>query len=261
MTLTARNTVSIIGFIAALAFLIIFIFILVLLHFRFDLFSGDVYEVDIVGTVVVPLFLAVFSVGGWLFVRLSFQKTSSAEVFFFSFFLLSLSFETLKVIQLLFLLQSRPFLFNVLITRVVFFGRFFGLLCLFFSGMFSSWLQYQRIGLVLSISLLVPVALALVIPVSTDMGEDLLFTLGIRREMGMVFYAIEAFAVLNYIISGVVLNSREYFWMSGGILTILIGREFLFQSDSLVLSLCGIGLVTAGSLLFGKKAHTVYLWR
>lgn len=261
MTLTTRNTVSIVGLITALVFTAIFILLLILPDFRVVLSSGDIEGANWYETVWVPLFLAVFAIGGWLYVQLSFQKTSSAEIFFFSFFLVSLSFETLKLMQLLFLVQSKPFLFNVLITRVIFFGRFFGLLCLFFSGMFSSWLQYQRIGSVLGISLLVPIALALVIPVSTDMGRDLLFSLGIRREIGVAFYAIEVFGVLNYVISGVVLNNRDYFWMSGGILIILVGREFLFQSSGLIITLCGIALLCLGSILFGKKAHAVYLWR
>ena len=260
MTLQARQTVSAIGFILTVSFTVLFILVTVLLHSGNRFFEGGIPDVGLFESFGIPAFLALFSVGGWLYVRLSFEKTSSAEIFFYSFFLVSLSFETLKMTQVLLMVQAKPFVFNVLLTRIIFFGRFFGLLCLFFSGMFSSWLQYQRIGLVLSVSLLTPVALALVIPISTDVGRDLLFTFGIRREIGVTFYALEAFAVLNYIISGVLLNNREYIWMSTGILMILIGREFLFQGSGLTIALFGAALLTGGSLLFGKKAHNVYLW-
>lgn len=258
MTLTSRNIVHIIGLFVVLFFFSLLLGLLYLFFYGAEApfpLSQSMYLN--LGSV---LFLTVFSLIGWFIIRSYFKKTASAEMFFFMFFVISLSFETVRILQILLIIYEEAMFLGNLLTRIVFFGRFFGLLCLFFSGLFSSWLEFQRIGLVLSVSLLLPFALSSAVPVGTEIQADLMYILGSRNEVMLVVIALEVFCVLNYIFAAVFLKQKESLMVALGMAFVVGGRELMFFAPQLVFIIIGSICLILGSIVFGRKIHALYLW-
>lgn len=268
MTLTSRNTTLGLGLITAILLFLLLFFNLYLLLFIFRAhslqgsgFSAFLKQEELISNIAISFFCASFSILGGFFLRVYFKKTTSVEIFFFSFFILSLSFESLRVLQIVLHYQNTSILFGILVTRLIFFGRFFGLLCLFFSGLFTTWLEFQRVGIVLSISFLIPLLLSLVIPVGTDIQPDLLYSLGNRWDLRIFEVAVEFFSVMNFFIAASIIRARDYAWMGAGILLLLIGREMTLTFMGIPALLIGTASLLSGSVLFGGKTHSLYLWR
>jgi len=258
MTLSTRNTVLIFGLFVILIILIIYCFILFsLLSQKYPVFNVNN---DLLINIGITFFLGLFSLIGWYIIRSYFSKTTSPEMFFFSFFLVSLSFEMIRIIHYYFFLQNSPLILGILFTRVIFFGRFFGLLCLFFSGLFSSWLDIQRIGIVVSISILFCFTLAFSIPIDTDLGTDFLYSPGIRNELFLVRVCLEVFAALNYLFSSIVKKSSDYFFLALSMSAVILGRELLLTSVMIQTAAAGGISLLLGSVFFGRKIRDMYLW-
>ena len=77
---------------------------------------------------------------------LFFRKTPSAEVFFFQFALLGFAVSSLRVLTLPMVLQVTSLFSLQPLSKIILFGRFFSILCLFLSGLFSTGLTFQKQG-------------------------------------------------------------------------------------------------------------------
>jgi len=240
---------------------------LLILHFLVpgltpaDFFAPDrpyVYLVQI-------LVLLAFCLIAGILLHISFRKTSSAEIFFFFLFLFLTSLEGTRLLILAVNLRELPFENAAALSRLVYFCRYLGTLCLFTSGLFASGLQYQRMEAVLGICALVAFSLAVTLPLDTggDLHE-LLFRNSLERQFSIGFLIIQLFAVGNYFYAGWLNNNRNYHVMALGMALVLTGRELLFRQSSgetgPLLALTGMLLLFLGTAVFGKRTHEVYLW-
>jgi len=267
MTLTTRNTVLFFGLVVIILLFLSYCFSLFFIFYRefsfpfnLKLFSLFGLGKDLVINFFLTLFIGIFSLCGWFVIRSSFSKTRSPEIFFFTFFLVSLSFEMIRVIHYYFFVREIPLIFGILFTRIVFFGRFFGLLCIFFSGLFSSWLNLQRVGIALSILILFCFTLAYAVPVNADIRPDFLYSTGIESELFIIRIFLSAFAVLNFLFAAILKRNPDYIYLSIYTAAIVLGRElvsFFFSPQAVI---AGCGLLLFGSLFFGRKLHSIYLW-
>jgi hypothetical protein len=207
------------------------------------------------------LFLLIFSFGGGLLLQTFFRKTVSSEMFFFIFFVISVSFEGARVAQLVIAAQTAPAYFEILVTRAVYFSRFFGVFCLFTAGLYATGIDYQRFEIVLGISLLLAFTLAFSIPVSSETPlTTMLNRIGSRSQLLVVFFAIEVFSVLNFLLASFLKRNRDYIWMALGLLLVIVGKDLLFFVVSPVPDAAAALLLIGGTFLFGHRTHIVYLW-
>ncbi|HUX20823.1 MAG TPA: hypothetical protein VMW69_06260 [Spirochaetia bacterium] len=207
------------------------------------------------------LFLLIYSFGGGLLLHSFFRKTVSSEMFFFVFFVLSLSIEAARGAQLVIIAQNAPSYYEIVVTRAVYFGRFFGVFCLFTAGLFATGINYQRFEIVLGITLLLAFTLSFSIPVSSESPLDTLVNrLGSRSQLLAVFFALEAFSVLNFALAAFLKRNVDYIWMALGLLLVMAGKDLLFFLVSPAPDAVGALLLVGGTVLFGHRTHIVYLW-
>ena len=87
------------------------------------------------------------------YLRLLYRKTNSPELFFLSFFVFSLMGEGLRVLQLFYLLNDQSFFWSLVLTRVVWIFRLFGLFMAFSASLFGLEFTYQKLGNFVGMSL------------------------------------------------------------------------------------------------------------
>lgn len=267
MTITARNNTIRASLGLSLLLLIGFFGVLVDTYFfhpsgvgLMQILHGGYADIRTVSLVSV-LLLVVYSVAGGILLHTFFRKTVSSEMFFFTFFVISMSLEAARIADLLIVAQNAPAYYEVVVTRAVYFGRFLGVFCLFTSGLYATGIDYQRFEIVLGISLLLAFTLAFSIPVTSVAGAPTLVNrLGSRSQLLSVFFALELFSVLNFLLASFLKRNRDYIWMAAGLFLVIVGKDLLFFLVSPVPDAVAAVLLFAGTMLFGNRTHVVYLW-
>ncbi|HUZ18805.1 MAG TPA: hypothetical protein VMV68_10480 [Spirochaetia bacterium] len=267
MTITLRNNVLRLSLLLTILLLLGF-FVLIGLLYLPPQSLGQLRAVLKVDGAITPLlslveslFLVAFSVAAGILLQIFFRKTVSSEMFFFIFFVISLSLEAVRAGQLYIQIVDLPPYYGVVLTRVAYFGRFFGLFCLFVSGLYATGIDYQRFEVVLGISLLIAFTLAFTIPVNSQPpAERLVNGIGGADQILAAFFALELFSVLNFVLASTLKRSRNHLFMAAGLLLVVAGVDLLYFTASLAPAIAGAVLLAAGSFVFGNRTHEVYLW-
>ncbi len=257
MTIVFRNTTITVG--VVLAFCITLCISLLLMIF-IPQFSGNPRQEVL--QVINIFYLGLYAFISALVFRISFSKTLAPEMFFFTVFILTFSFEVPRLLFYFLESQSAPFVFGILVTRVVHFGRFLRIFSIFVVGLFACSSTNPKTGIYLGIGILLSIAYAIGIPVdATEKTGHLLFVMGLEKSTQILFFLGKFFSIVNIILAGILKNTREYYLMAVSMFITLGGTTclILFPGQLLFL-LIGIPLITAGTILFGKQSHDLYLW-
>lgn len=218
-------------------------------------------QLNVVSVEVSLLAELLFCLGTVIILYFSFRKTTSAEIFFFIVFVVSMSLDSLKSVQLLLMIRDQPVSFGMLVTRVILFGEYLGILALFAAGLFSTGLPYQRLEIVLGLALLLAFALASAVPVDMNVnGRDLVHGVATGNELMIISILFQFFAVLNFVLAGFQKSSGSYFIIALGAGMAMAGRELLFYRLDSISVIAAFVLLIAGSTLFGERTHEVHLW-
>ena len=208
------------------------------------------------------LFLSLFSFVSSLLFRITFSKTLAPELFFFTIFILTFSFEAFRLLFLYFDLQSSPFIIGIIITRIVHFGRFLRVYSLFVAGLFACSIANPKTGIYLGIGILLSLAYAIGIPVdATEHTGSLLYQSGIADYTRIIFSIGKVVSIINFILAGILKNTREYYFMGIAFFITIGGSTILVDyPQKLLLFGIGIPLLVTGTVLFGRRSHELYLW-
>lgn len=208
------------------------------------------------------LFLSLFSFVSSLLFRITFSKTLAPELFFFAIFILTFSFEAFRLIFLYFQFRSSPFIIGILITRIVHFGRFLRVYSLFAAGLFACSIANPKTGIYLGIGILLSLAYAIGIPVdATRRTGTFLYITGIADYTRIIFSIGEVISIINFVLAGVLKNTREYYFMALAFFITLGGSAVLISFPGRLLFLViGVPFLLAGTIMFGNRSHELYLW-
>ncbi len=202
-----------------------------------------------------------FSVAGGFGFRRLFRRSASLEIFFFLVFITSLAFDALKILHPLFTVLNLPNYYGGLITRIVYFGYFFALLCIFASSLYSGDVHYQKMGTVIGMVVFFSFTIAHSIPVDiTKLAPNLLYRVGGNEYILLVRVGLELLTVFGFGRSAFLSASRDQWYIFGAVLLVLAGRDFLFFLSSPGFILLGILFLVSGSLLFSRKSYLKHLW-
>lgn len=149
----------------------------------------------------------------------------------------------------------------MLMTRLVYYGRFAGVLALFCSGLFATGLEYHRIGLTAFLISIIPAALVMVMPVDTSViipGNT--WKVGGFKEIFSAILLINLIAVINFIIAGLKNENKDYFIITVALLLSIFGRELSFYFQGMTGLLPGLLLLSAGTTVFSLRVHHLYMW-
>ena len=205
-------------------------------------------------------FLAACPVVGEAFLRRSFRKSPSPEVFFFRIFMLTLPLNVLRLLIPEVSEGALPDSWGLMVTRVAWFARFFGIAALLNIGVFSSDIPFRRSGSVLGMGALAAMAIAAMLPLDvTQPIGNLLYRAGAETALALACVFMEILAVLSLAgVSASRANSR-YYTLSAALLAVVVGADFLFFASS-PLVIPGAIFLVVGFVVFVRQVRKIYQW-
>ncbi|MBN1697164.1 MAG: hypothetical protein JW881_06600 [Spirochaetales bacterium] len=204
--------------------------------------------------------LLVFSFSMSIIFRSLFKRIASAEVFFFSLFICSLSIESLRLLSLFFHLVWNFNLTGLITSRIVYFGRFFGLLCFFFSSLYSIEVKYQKYGNLLGGAVILSIIIAYIVPFDTsEFLSTFLYKLGDESGVCMIYSGLSIIIVINFIVATIIRQKRFLGIVVASLLILAGYTALLFISGPLPLVLEFLALL-GGTILFYVQMGKIYFW-
>ncbi|MBN1647721.1 MAG: hypothetical protein JW874_06800 [Spirochaetales bacterium] len=207
------------------------------------------------------LILAFFLLATSFLMIFSFRKTVGPEIYFFSIFIFSLSFECLKAVFLFLLLSGQPAYILIIFSKIIYSARVFSLFALFSASLFCTGLETRRILIILAIIFFVSIFFGLnMIVTGTKSTRYLLYFPGYRKELYFFFGIVFGFHIFNYIYATVRSGSTDFLILGLASLLAAAGSVMLYFSASFLLYLAGMIVLIAGIVIYSVKIHSVYLW-
>jgi len=204
--------------------------------------------------------LAVFVLAALILIMYRFEKTQSPEIPFIVLFILSLAFESVRLIIPLQQVLTIPSIYIVLATRILIISREFGLFSLFAASIYAVGFESQRqrnIIIVISI-------LALIISLGTPIDAFAYMTnfkpmSGYTSLFSILNAGLFLLTFTGFLVAAHSQRSRNYIFVSIGIFLTFTGRNMLLTADTWV-GIPGIALLTVGTWLMCFHLHKIYLW-
>jgi len=190
-----------------------------------------------------------------------FEKTQSPEILFVGFFVFSMAFEFARIALPLKMVFSFPADYLVTASRVLLFGRHFGLFSLFAASVCAAGLDSQNHNNISGVLVLAALVIALNVPIDS-LVWDSAFILwnGYRSMFHILEIGILIVSMVTFFISAYTRGSMNYVHIGIGTFLMLAGRNTLINSDTLVALIPGAIILVIGTLLVCAKLHQEYLW-
>ena len=204
--------------------------------------------------------LAVYSLAVLCFIFYFFEKTQSPEILFIALFIASLACESLRLFLPLQQVFAIPSFYLLITSRLLLFGRCFGLCSLFAAGIYAVGLEIQKQRNVIGIAAIASFIIALGTPIDTFTWETSFNAIsGYAHVFRMINGGILLITVISFLIAAYLRGSREYIFIGVGVFLAFAGRSILLHADSWA-GLPGIIPLSFGAWFICKYLHKVYLW-
>ena len=204
---------------------------------------------------------AVYSFISITLIHYYFEKTQSQEILFICFFVISLAFEFARIIIPLKWVFNFPSLYVITASRVLLFGRYFGLFSLFVASVYAAGLDAQKQQNIIFVLVMAALIVAMNVPVDSLIWDSSLKNVNSYNSMFiMVEAGILACTILTFFVSAYTRGSRAYVFIGIGILLVFTGRNLLIKSDTWITPLPGLVILSAGTWLVSSRLHREYLW-
>ncbi|MDR2808082.1 MAG: hypothetical protein LBB43_03645 [Spirochaetaceae bacterium] len=199
-----------------------------------------------------------YALVGIVCIYIYFEKTESPEIFFFSFFVLSTAFESLRIITPMSIQYTLPSLYLGIAFKVLFFFRYFGIFSLFVASINAAGMRLKN-SLLMSAS--VALLIALKVPIDRLSWNS---SLGPIAGMSTTFAVVDAgcivITVLNFFISAYSSGEKNYLFIGAGTLLVFLGKELLISADTLFVPFLGFAFLAIGTWFVATRLHKIYLW-
>jgi len=190
-----------------------------------------------------------------------FEKTKSPEILFVVFFAASFSIEALRLILPLGRVYDFPALYALAASRVIFFGRFFGIFSLFTASIYGAGYEMQRQRYVIIIITVTSLLIAMGTPIDTQTWDS-----GLNMVIGYtgIFRLIDAgtflITAISFFIAAWSRGPRGYVFIGTGSVLVFLGRNILLNADTWAGLPLGLPLLVVGTWLICTNLHRIYLW-
>ncbi|MCL2070120.1 MAG: hypothetical protein FWH19_03950 [Treponema sp.] len=190
-----------------------------------------------------------------------FEKTQAPEILFFAFFAMSMSFEIVRMVVPLKEVLPFPAIYLISSSRILIFGRYFGLFSLFAAGVYAAGLDVQKQQNVFFLSVLAAMIIAMNVPIDSLVWDSSFVLLsGYRSMFSMVELGILLVTVTSFFVSAYIRSSKSYIIIGIGAIMAFAGRNMLLLSDTWITPLPGLLILAAGTWLACIRLHREYLW-
>jgi len=208
-------------------------------------------------SVIVLVLFSFFSV---ILIYYFFEKTQSPEILFIAFFTASLSTEVFRLVIPFWYMNEIPSLYLILSSRMVLFGRFFGLFSLFTASVFAAGYDTKR-GNVILVIIVVTLIMALGIPVDTqNWNTSFCMVNGYISMFRLIEIGIFLITAISFFVAAWRRGSREFIFIGAGSVLVFLGRHILLNNDTWIGLPVGLLFLVIGAWLMCSKIHKIYLW-
>ena len=205
-------------------------------------------------------FLSIFSLSCELVLRRRFRHSSSPEMFFMRFFILTLAFQAPRILLSLVSVGSLEVSWGLTVTRIAWFARFFGILSLLNISVFSGDISLRHSGLVLGMEFLIAVFITATMPfdITQPLG-NLLIRSGIETVLALITVSMEVLIVLGLLGTAIMRGNPYYYFLAGTLLLVVIGMDLIFFLSKPLL-IPGVILLIVGVIFFAWAVQKIYQW-
>ena len=225
----------------------------------FHAFSGRFLETSLYAVHAALSAAVLYSLVSTIMIYYFFEKTQSPEILYIAFFSISFSFETARLILPLYFIHNIPSFYQLMVSRLLLFGRYFGIFSLFTASVCSAGFDVQKSrNVILSI-----LFVTIIIVMGTHIDIQNWYTnLNMMVGFPALFRFVEAAAliitVVNFFASASIRGSKEYVYVGIGALLAMAGRGILLYSDNWAGSGLGILFLSLGTWFICKRLHKIY---
>jgi hypothetical protein len=188
-----------------------------------------------------------------------FNKSASPLLPFLMLFFFSLSLEGLRAGMAILYAADGSIGAGIFITRVMYWGRFVGLLALLASGLYCVDMKYRRFGVLAGALFLVSFAMAAYIPIDrTVFLAQMSWKLGDEQGVWFVNLTIGLLVLLTSAGGAITRRDRRFLWLAVGMALLLTSREILFFATSPIVLAGGLACLAGGSVVCLRVLAVVY---
>ena len=203
----------------------------------------------------------IYSLTSIILILYKYEKTQSPEIIFIGFFVISLSFEFAKLIVPLRELYFLPSIYTIFASRVLLFGRYFGLFSLFAAGVYAAGLDMQKQQNACFLLILAALIIAVNVPVNILVWDT---SFEIKNGYGPMLATVETcvfvVTIVTFLISAYTRGSVVFVNIGAGIFVAYAGRNILLASDNWYTLITGLLALTVGTWYTCIRLHREYLW-
>ena len=196
------------------------------------------------------------------FILYSFRKTVSAEIYFFSFWVLSVGLEVLRLSVFNLASSGGTVYWEIAATKALLFARYAGYLSLFASGLYAAGFRNEKLGSVVAVVLAISFGLATAMPVNTgSFAATLELRAGYVEINSILVLVVALVTVADYLYAAYSTGEASYRLVALGAAVFLVGQRLLTTQWNPFAMLGGFILLVAGSWLYVSRLHAYYLWQ
>jgi hypothetical protein len=224
-------------------------------------FIGKFFDPKLLAVHCNILVLVLYSFTTMIFIYYFFEKTKSPEILFVVFFAASFSIEALRLIIPLGRVYDYPSLYTLAVSRIILFGRFFGVFSLFTASIYGVGYEMQRQRYVVTIITVTSLLIAMGIPIDTQTWDSgLNMVIGYDRMFALINAGTFLITAISFFIAAWSRGQRGYIFIGAGSALVFLGRNILLNADTWAGLPLGLPLLAFGTWLICTNLHRIYLW-
>jgi hypothetical protein len=227
----------------------------------FNTLAGKFLNTDLLAVHCCILGMVLYSLLAITLLHRFFEKTQSPEIIFVGFFAGSFSFEVLRLILPLGWAYEIPSLYLLIASRIMLFGRYFGIFSLFTASVYAVSFEVPRQRNVIMIVTVISLIIALGIPVDTEIWDSSLVMIsGYNSMYRLIEIGTFLITTLSFFVAVWSRGSRDFIFIGVGTILAYIGRAILLGADTWAGLPGGMLFLIIGTWLICTKLHRIYLW-
>jgi hypothetical protein len=229
--------------------------------YLFQVISGSFLDSSYFAVHASLVLAVLFSLAGMLFIHSFFERTSAPEILYISLFTISFSFEIIRLILPLHLIDPFPLLYLLGASRVLLFARYFGLFSLFTASVCAAGLDVQKTRNIILILIIAALLITFGVPIDTqiwDAGFNMIT--GYPFLFKMIEVVVFITTVITFFVAVKIRDLKEYANVGIGAALALMGRNILIGTDNWAGTVFGIVLLSYGTWFLCSKLHKIHLW-
>ena len=204
---------------------------------------------------------ALFSLAALILIYFFFEKTQAPEILFITLFVLSFSFEVMRLMTLLQKVWVIPSIYLLLASRILLFGRLFGIFSLFAASVYAAGLEVRKQRNVILVITVATLIIALGVPIDTQTWDSSLNMInGYTSLFRLLETGVVLITVISFFIAAYSRRSEEYTRIGAGAFLAFLGRNLFLNADTWISPVPGILLLSVGIWFICTQLHKIYLW-